>query len=120
MSDRIRLIEHGGKQVAFIDYAGLHGDELIRYVKQVEASTKNIDRDNLLTLVDVEGISVDREALQNLKQQTAQSTAKVAKCAVINAVGVHEFFLQIITRHSGINAQQFATRDEALNWLVAD
>ncbi len=118
--ERESWITHNGKKVLLHDYSGLFGEEAADAVaNHADAVIKRGKRD-LLMLADVTGAYADKAVLAAFKKHSSRNADYVKKVAVIGATGVTLFFLDIVTRFSGMAAKPFPTKEQALEWLVAD
>ncbi len=118
--DREAWISHLGKKVLLHDYSGLHGEAAIAAVVQNADDVINRGQRNLLILVDVTDAFADRAVLAAFKKHAARNKDYVKKAAVVGAVGVTLYFLDLVSRVSGMSAKPFRTEAEALDWLTEE
>ena len=118
--ERELLIHHQGKKVLLHDYSGLHGWQAEQTVSNHGAAVIARNQRNLLLLVDVTDGAADRRVLQAFKREAQRNAPYIKKVAVVGAVGVLEFFLHLVSEFSGLTPRPFATRSEAIDWLVSE
>ena len=117
---RVRFIEHMGQQVLLIDYS--HCDvAMLKLV--VEEGHRVISRqlpNSVLTLNDVSGTSFDQESVAVLKSRVAANAPYVKRAAVIGISGLQALIYAGVQTFSNRRIPLFASRAEALQWLVQD
>lgn len=110
-------IEHKGKRILYVDYRGLKGAQLIE-MAETEAKTIVAAPTKVLVLDDFEGISVDSEFMNRIKQLGKDAEPKTARCAILGVTGLKEILLRAYNAFTGGRSQPFRTKAEALDWLA--
>ena len=117
---RVTFIEHMGKRVLFINYA--HCD--IAMLKAVSEEMHRViakePTSSVLTLNDVTGTSFDTESVAVLKSKVAANAPYVRRAAVIGITGLQQLIYEGIQKFSERKIPLFATRQEALDYLIKD
>jgi len=116
----IEWINHKGKKILYIDYAGLSSKEEL---EQIEKATKTLvetnDKNNL-TLTNLVNAKVDQEFVDMSKVKGKISGQYTKKAAVVGVEGVRKVLLRAVNAFSGNPREPFSTKEEALEWLVKD
>jgi hypothetical protein len=76
--------------------------------------------DSVLTLNDVTGAKFDQESVAALKSMVAANAPYVKRAAVIGISGLQSLIYEAVQAFSKRKLPQFATREQALSWLVKD
>jgi hypothetical protein len=120
--DRVRFIEHRGHRVLLIDYSNLSDEN--EMLEMIEERTEAVSKEppgSVLTLADLSGAHVTRDAIQRLKEANVLEKPFVRRAALVGAdtlspKGATESIATFAAKHWG----RFATREEALDWLVSE
>jgi hypothetical protein len=120
MNDRIRVINHNGKQVLLVDLSKCSANEVEKTVRQVPEHVTGQPRGSVLLLADFTGASFDREALRAMKETAVFNKPHIKKSAWVGADSFPEEFRESLKSFSRREFPTFETRLEALDWLVED
>ena len=118
--ERTRFIEHRGRRILLLDYAGLHdtGETL----REIENSTRVVAAQppgSLRILTNVRDARYDARALQAMKEMAAHNAPYVRASAVVGMSGLHRIALLAVILFSRRKFQTFDAEHEALDWLAA-
>ncbi len=116
--ERERYLQHQGQTILVHDYSGLNGDEAARMVATHADYVVARGVQDILMLVDVTDAYANRVALSAFKKNTKKNRQYFKKVAVVGAVGVVRFFLDLVNRFANTDARPFDTEQQALDWLV--
>jgi hypothetical protein len=116
---RFTWTEHKGTRILFGDFSGVtRPDELTVAIEEGKRVVLNQPPKSLLSLLDVTGLRFTMETARLLKEGMAQNTPFVRATAVIGMSGLQSVLFQALRRIRGGSIQSFATREEALDWLL--
>jgi hypothetical protein len=118
--DRIRRIEHQGRQVALLDFSGVNDPaewarEVANARSLVAAHPAN---GTLLTLTDVTDVRYDKEIVQMFRELAAHNKPYVRAAAVITPSALNRSVISMVGVVTRRKLQAFDTRSAALDWLV--
>jgi hypothetical protein len=118
--NRITWITHKGKKILSCDYQGAPTEEIIKSFK-IANNTMFRSPVPLLVLSDFSDTEITGEAVRYLKNaESRQAAEKMKKSAVLGIDGVKRVLLNFYNAANGGKARAFGSREEALDWLVAD
>ena len=117
---RVKFIEHMGKRVLFINYADCDITMLKAVAEEMHRVIAKEPPNSVLTLNDVTGTSFDTESVAVLKSKVAANGPYVRRAAVIGITGLQALIYEAVQKFSQRRIPLFATRQEALDWLVKD
>ena len=120
MHDRIRFINHKGKQILFVDFSNCPAKEVEKIARAAPDYIIVQPRDSVLVLSDFTGAAFDRDALRTMKESAVFDKPFVKKSALIGTQSLPREFHEAITSYSRRELLIFKTREEALDWLAAD
>ena len=120
MEERIRYITYRGHRVLLVDLSHCSAAELARVARLVPASTVTEPRGSVLLLADFSGSEFDRTSIEVLKQATVFDRPHLKRSAWVGVETLPRVFYENIKSFSRRDLPTFKTREEALDWLVAD
>lgn len=117
--ERTRFIQHRGCQVVLVDFTNLDRASAIAEIeKSKRFYAARPAEGNLLTCTDTSGTTYDGEILDALKQLAAHNRPYVRAASVVLESTLKRTAVSVVAMFSRRKLQGFATRDEALDWLV--
>src|ERR1700674_2858177 len=120
MSDRIRFISHEGKKILLIDFSNCSAGEVEKVCRAVPDVVTTLPRNSVLILSDFTGASIDKEAIQAMKESAVFDKPHVKKSAWMGAENFPQEFSKSLSNSSLREFPAFKSREEALAWLVKD
>lgn len=118
MEERIRFIEHQGKQILLADVSHCNAREVEKYALLVPSYVTGEPPGSVLLLADFTGAEFDRVAIERLKQSTVFDRSHLKRSAWVGVDGLPKVFYEHIKNFSQRELPTFQTREEALDWLV--
>jgi hypothetical protein len=118
--ERLRFIKHKGHAIFLIEFSHCHEKELLFLLEQVKNIVARHEHGSLLTLVDFTGTHVDKNVATRMKEVLVLDRPFVKKSAWIGAESVPHVFYENFKSFSQRDLPVFKTREEAMDWLVAD
>lgn len=120
MDDRIRFIEHQGKQILLVDVSHCTAREVETLSLLVPSYVTSEPRGSVLLLADFTGAEFDRIAIDRLKEGAVFDRPHLKRSAWVGTEGLPHIFYEHIKSFSRRDLPTFKTREEALDWLVKD
>jgi hypothetical protein len=114
--EQVQIEEYKGKKIVsmnFSDRNKIH--EGIAIAKPIIAK---FPPDSVLTLTDLTGLVFNSEIIQAFKEFTEHNKPYVKAGAIIGVKGIQKVAYDAVMRFSHRNIPIFATKQEALDWLV--
>lgn len=118
---RVGFIEHRGQRVLLIDYSNLRDErEMLEMIEDRKEMVSKEPPGSVLTLADVSGANVGRQAMQAIKEANAMERPFVRRAALVGADTITpKGTVEAVGTFAAKDWGRFATRAEALDWLVA-
>ena len=116
--DRIRFINHEGKQILFVDMSNCSAKEVEEIARRVPDHVTTQPRSSVLVLTDLAGASFDRDALLAMKETAVFDKPFIKKSALVGTERLPWEFYEEIRRFSRRELPIFRNRQEALRWLL--
>jgi hypothetical protein len=120
MEERIRFITHRGRSVLLADLSHCTSEQIITLCHLVPTYVTSQPRGSVLLLADFSGSKMDKDALESLKQATVYDRPHLKRSAWVGAEALPHVFYENVKSFSQRDLPTFKTREEALDWLVAE
>jgi len=118
--DRVRFITHRGKRVLLIDSSYCTPEQGIRNANEALLLVTAEPLKSVLTLIDITGATISRESVTRTKEVTVLNRPYIKRSALVGAESLPKVFYEAIKRFSQREFPRFNTREEALDWLIAE
>jgi len=120
MEDRIRFIVHDGKKILLCDLSNCSAAEVKRIAELVPKFVTTHPKGSLLLLADFTGAEFDRDAFAAMKEGAVFDRPHIKKSAWVGTDNLPNVFYENLKAFSRRDLPTFATREEALDWLVKE
>jgi len=118
MDDRVRFIEHRGKQILLADFSHANAHEMLLLLEYVRTVVAQHPHESVVTLADYTGCTVDHTVATKLKEVLTLDRPFVKKTAWVGAEGIPHAFMENFQNFSQREIMTFKTREEAMEWLA--
>ena len=120
MDDRIRFIEHKGKQILLADCSHCSAEELETMSRLVPSYVTAEPKGSVLLLADFTGAQFERSAIERLKRDIVLDRPHLKRSAWVGTETLPRIFYEHLKSFSQRDLPTFRTREEAMDWLVSD
>jgi hypothetical protein len=120
VQDRIRFIDHQGKEILLVDLSNCPANEVEKIARAVPDYTTVRPRGSVLVLTDFTGAAFDRDAVRAIKETAVFDKPFVKKSALVGTEDLPVSFYDELKTFSRRELLPFKTREEALDWLAVD
>lgn len=114
---RIQKIQYKGKEIIYVNYAGLREKEMIEVLGQVEALILSDNKPHL-QLVNITDAFATPGYMAAVKKFGQKTQSLTAKAAIVGITGVKALLLRSYNFISGSKLIAFNTEEEAKEYLV--
>jgi len=118
MSERLRFIEHAGKQVLLIDFGGCSQEEMLALLADIQATIAEHPLNSVLTLADFHDAHLDKVVATRMKEVLVFDRPYVKRSAWVGTDNLPKVFYENFRHFSQRDFPSFPSREEALDWLV--
>lgn len=118
--DRVRFVTHQGKQILLVDYTGCTRQTLLDILKERERIVMAQPKGSVLTLVDLTGVETSKEVNDEVKKVAVRERDRVKRAAIVGIESVPKVLFESVKTFAARDYHTFATREEAMDWLVKD
>lgn len=119
MPERIRFLDHKGKQILLVDLSNCTPEEVAKISRLVPSYLAPEPPDSVLLLADFTGSKIDKSALTTIKETTVYDRPHLKRSAWVGTEGLPKVFYENIRSFSQRELPTFKSREEALEWLVS-
>jgi hypothetical protein len=120
MDDRIRFIEHRGKQILLLDFSQANAQEMQLLLEYVRVTVARHGHKPLVTLADFTGSVVDRTVATRIKEVLTLDRPFVKRTAWVGTEIISHAFMENFESFSQREIVTFKTREEAMDYLVKE
>jgi hypothetical protein len=118
--DRVRFIEHLGRHIVLLDFAGI--TDLEQGLAAIAEAARFLGAQpvggDTTTLTDVTGTRYDRRIVDAFKTMTARNRPIVTAAAIVSDSALHRAAISVIALFSRRKLELFDSRALALDWLA--
>ena len=118
--DRIRFIEHKGKQILLVDVSHCGAVEVEKISRLVPSFLASEPKGSVLLLGDFTGAEVTKQTAERLKQDTVFDRPYLKRSAWVGTDAIPHALFENIKSFSRRELPTFKTREEAMEWLVKE
>lgn len=120
MSERISFFTHKGKTIMFLDFSHISEKENMALLDEVRTTVARHEKNSVLILADLTGTHMDRAIAQHVKEVLVFDKPYVKRAAWFGAASVPKVYMENFKSFSRRELPVFESREEALEWLVAE
>jgi hypothetical protein len=118
--NRAGFINHEGKLVLVLDYTNCTAEEVVSLAEEAERIITSQPHNSVLVLSDFAGAQFSRDAVTRIKEVTTHDRPFVKRVAWVHTGNLPKVFYDAIKTFSQREFPTFATREEALAFLVKE
>jgi len=118
VNERVKFVEHKGKQIFFIDYSKLHGQEYVDVSKSVVWEAESLHKKNMLLLIDFTNSLITKEVSVVHKDITARTHHLFDFIAMVGMDPLRRILSNTALIFVTNKVRFFKTMEEAKDWLV--
>jgi hypothetical protein len=120
MDGRISVVTHKGKKILLIDFSRCNPQEMVLLLEDVRKTIAKSPRNSLLTLADFTGARINRTVAERMKEVLVFDRPHVVRSAWVGTDELPKVFYMSFKTFSQRDFPIFATREEAMEWLVGE
>jgi hypothetical protein len=120
MKNRIRFISHKGKKILLVDATNLSPGELVELLPLALSRITAEARSSVLLLADFSGSKVDKKGVEAIKPALVIDRPYLKRSAWVGTENLPKIFYEHLKSFSQRELPLFKTREEAMDWLVAE
>lgn len=118
--ERVRLIDHKGRKILYIDYSHLKkSEEVLPVIEQLEVKVRTF-KSKQLFLTDATDGAANKEIMDALKRvaKVCKDLDVVEKECIIGVTGLKKVLLKAVNAFAKSNVVMKNSLEEAKDWLI--
>jgi len=120
MTERIQFVDYKGKKILLEDFSNIKSEtELIALMKQAGEIIRAQPKYSVLVAVDMTNARYSPRVVQASKEVSAGNTIYIRASTLVGISAGMNMLVQSINAFTGRKLKTFATREEAMEWLIA-
>jgi hypothetical protein len=120
LDERLRFVKHQGRVILQLDFSHCSADEALLLLDRIRATVARQPRGSVLILADFEGAEIDKRVARRAQEVLVLDRPYVKRAAWIGTESLPKVFYEHFKSFSQRELPTFKTRDEAMEWLVAE
>jgi hypothetical protein len=120
VKERLRFVKHKGQAIYLIDLSHCQGKEILLLLDLVRADVARHAPGSVLTLADFSGAKIDKAVATKMKEVLVFDRPYVKRSAWVGTDSLPHVFYENFKSFSQRDFPTFATREEAMDWLVGE
>jgi len=120
VKERLRFIKHKGQAIFVIDFSHCPAKEILLLLDQVRADIARHTPGSMLTLADFTGSHIDKAVATKIKEVLVLDRPYVKRSAWVGTESLPHVFYENFKSFSQRDFPTFATREEAMDWLISE
>jgi hypothetical protein len=117
---RVHFLLHKLQPLLLIDFTHCAPQQVLQVVEQVQAEIAKHPPDSLLTLADYTGAQVDKAAATRIQEALVFDRPHIKRSAWVGTENLPKAFYEKFKNFSQRDFPKFASREEAMEWLVKE
>ncbi len=118
--DRLQFVKHKGQAIYVIDFSHCSSKEMMVLLDLVRADISRHAPGSVLTLADFTGAQFDKTVATHMKEVLTLDRPYVKRSAWVGTESLPHVFYENFKTFSQRDFPTFKTREEAMDWLVAE
>jgi hypothetical protein len=120
LDDRLRFVKHKEQTILVIDFSHCSAKEVLLLLDMVRATVAQHAPGSMLTLSDFSGAQIDKQVATRAQEVLVLDRPYVKRAAWIGTESLPHIFYEHFKSFSQRDLPAFKTREEAMDWLVAE
>lgn len=117
--NRIRFVTHRNQRILLLDFSGCTAEEVAEMSDHVPAIVTQEPTGSVLVVADFAGAEFSRDAVERIKVATALDRPHIKRAAWVRTENLPKTLYDSIRSFSAREFPVFATREEAMEYLVS-
>ena len=120
LDERLQFIKHKGHAIFVIDFSHCTAKEMLLLIEMIRVHVSRHAPGSMLTLADYTGAQFDKKVATRMKEVLTLDRPYVKRSAWIGTESLPHVFYEHFKSFSQRDFPTFGTREEAMEWLVAE
>lgn len=118
LEERVKIIEHKGKQILFINMSDLHENDVLQVIEHAKKIIRSQPEKSILTLTDVTHARYNAAVVSAMQEYVKGNKPYVKAAAVLGINPIKRIIFNKIMEFAQREIFAFDTAEKAMDWLV--
>jgi hypothetical protein len=120
LDERLHFVTHKGQAILQLDFSHCSVEESLLLLDMIRATVARQPRGSVLILADFAGAEIDKQVARRVQEVLVLDRPYVKRAAWIGTESLPHVFYEHFKSFSQRQLPTFKTREEAMDWLVAE
>jgi hypothetical protein len=120
LDDRLHFVKHKGQTILVLDFSRCSAKEALLLLEMIRATVARQAPGSVLILADFAGAQIDKQVATRAKEVLVLDRPYVKRSAWVGTESLPHIFYEHFKSFSQRDLPTFKTREEAMDWLVAE
>lgn len=120
LDERLHFVKHKGQTIFVIDFSHCSSKEMLLLLDMIRSTVARHAPGSMLTLSDFSGAQIDKQVATKAQEVLVLDRPYVKRSAWIGTESLPQVFYEHFKSFSQRDLPTFKTREEAMDWLVAE
>ena len=120
LDDRLHFVKHKGHAILVLNFTHCRAKQILLLLDMIRATVARHEPGSLLILADFAGAEINKEVARRAQEVLVLDRPYVKRSAWVGTESLPNVFYEHFKSFSQRELPTFKTREEAMDWLVAE
>ena len=120
LDDRLHFVKHKGHAILVLNFTHCSAKQILLLLDMIRATVARHEPGSLLILADFAGAEINKEVARRAQEVLVLDRPYVKRSAWVGTESLPNVFYEHFKSFSQRELPTFKTREEAMDWLVAE
>jgi hypothetical protein len=120
LDDRLHFVKHKGHAILVLNFTHCNAKQILLLLDMIRATVARHEPGSLLILADFAGAEINKEVARRAQEVLVLDRPYVKRSAWVGTESLPNVFYEHFKSFSQRELPTFKTREDAMDWLVAD
>jgi len=120
LDDRLHFVKHKGHAILVLNFTHCRAKQILPLLDMIRATVARHEPGSLLILADFAGAEINKEVARRAQEVLVLDRPYVKRSAWVGTESLPNVFYEHFKSFSQRELPTFKTREEAMDWLVAE
>lgn len=120
LDDRLHFVKHKGHAILVLNFTHCNAKQILPLLDMIRATVARHEPGSLLILADFAGAEINKEVARRAQEVLVLDRPYVKRSAWVGTESLPNVFYEHFKSFSQRELPTFKTREEAMDWLVAE
>jgi hypothetical protein len=120
LDDRLHFVKHKGHAILVLNFTHCNAKQVLLLLDMIRATVARHEPGSLLILADFAGAEINKEVARRAQEVLVLDRPYVKRSAWVGTESLPNVFYEHFKSFSQRELPRFKTREDAMDWLVAE